>query len=46
MKRLVKNISESKDYFKELEMRRMKSIEKVKKDRMVNLMDEMKEENE
>jgi len=36
----------NKDYFKELEMRKMKSLEKVNKDKMVNLMDEMKEENE
>jgi len=41
-----KKIFENKDYFKELELRKLKSMDKVKKDKMVNLMDKMKEENE
>lgn len=46
MRKQVKIYLKIKDYFKELELRRIQSMEKVKKDKMVNLMDKVKAENE
>ena len=45
-KKKVENYLKFSDYFKELELRRIKSMEQVKKEKIFNIMEDIKNENE